>query len=470
MTSPNAVADRIHRGQGEGAFVRETPSKLTAQLLLRSADDLEFWRTLRAGPASAGIGRISYASPDDPDVALSDEELDTLAPTVDDETIIRLQVTKAPQDHWIGFYTLSGLIDSLDEDADARVLNSALCIRLAGLAAPIDTLLFPILPWTTPAALAVPTSPRRAHTRPGNARKLIRTNMTRRVPPLIGAWLYQDRPTGSCPVLREWLNAAAERAAATLCDELWDSEDGIEYVLRGPTTRRVPNGETRLQQDQIDSVITTARWVYESGPEAEVRHALVTSELCRSWPTNADWITGITAKASDALESARIAYRLHLSETSSESVRLLTELRRTLAEETTKITKYSRELITSLWRSFVLAAGVILTNLLTVQKDGAYAYISWIGPATAIVIGTTFLFETTTQRRAIDQMISGVRTWRTRLFGYVQDEDFEALADTPISKANKTYWMIWTLLLLFHVFLVYGLSAAGLGWWLPQFY
>lgn len=180
------------------------------------------------------------------------------------------------------------------------------------------------------------------------------------------------------------------------------------------------------------------------------------------WSEDWPWETGLAAKAEDAAEVARVAYSLHLSETSADALRSLAELRKTLADETTKIARFSRDITTSLWRSFVLTAGAIVTNVLAIQKEDA-PDLRWLGWPTAALILVAYAFETITQRQAIGQLKESLETWRARLYSYVGDDDFKKLAREPIAKADRMYWTVWWLVLLLNAALIVVLVLLATG-------
>jgi hypothetical protein len=186
-----------------------------------------------------------------------------------------------------------------------------------------------------------------------------------------------------------------------------------------------------------------AEWVYGSPREVEVRHTLFTNELAREWPETFSFFDQFASRADRALDSATTAYRAHIREGSKETLKTLSDLRKTLSDEVSKVSAQTRELIGILWKDFAIAATALLSRvaLLFADKkpaaDSAPMKAVLVGAAVFIVLNLTITLRT----NARFMHIAGLSrpAWKQKLFGFLSDEDLKALAETPIQESTAAY-------------------------------
>jgi hypothetical protein len=103
----------------------------------------------------------------------------------------------------------------------------------------------------------------------------------------------------------------------------------------------------------------SAKWVFENEREAEMRHTLLSAEIARCAFMDSAATVFFETHMTSALESARIAYQLAISETSRETLKSLTDLRKSITDETSKLSDLSRQLITAVTGAIALVVGLI---------------------------------------------------------------------------------------------------------------
>ncbi|AKC07226.1 hypothetical protein [Agrobacterium tumefaciens] len=108
-----------------------------------------------------------------------------------------------------------------------------------------------------------------------------------------------------------------------------------------------------------------AVWVYYDGPDTDNRHSIVASEIARSLPKDETWGKGLNLIASNALETSKIAYRLHLYDKSVEALKLMSDLRKGLAEDVKAVSAQTASLSAGLWRDAAVALGGLALKSLT---------------------------------------------------------------------------------------------------------
>jgi hypothetical protein len=209
-----------------------------------------------------------------------------------------------------------------------------------------------------------------------------------------------------------------------------------------------------------------ARWVYASGSDVETRHILFTDALAREWHDGVAWYAGFPTFAPRALASAKNAYRKHLSDTSSDTLKALDDLRKSLSDEISKVTQQTRDLTAALWRDFAIVftalagraalvvAGNPIADALAIKvlmyAAGGYALFS-----VASTLWANWRFEV---------IFSANRAaWRERLFAFLLPEELDRLAVTPLKRTRDVYRVTaWTVAVAYAVMILTVLATTTL--------
>jgi hypothetical protein len=374
-------------------------------------------------------------------------------------TDLRLTLEIIHPDNVVHVATPEGLrrvLAALDNNPSVSV------VRLLGLVEPILTLGVGIEPWIDGdgdaglRTMGPSPSPRRfARTIAGSTK----------APLEIGSWVLEGNGDRSDHAFKVWRSFSANAVRRSLVNEIYDADGAVRVVLAGTPTRRLELGEAEVDAASFATLQGAARWVYVEGPDAELRHALVTNELAREWRDGEPFAIGLGSRLPVALESAGLAYRAHVQQGSKDTIKSLSDLRKTLAEEMGKVTQQTRDLTSGLWRDVAVAIVAIAfrysmdaSKIMSVKP--AYALIFVL--VAAYIISSQMV--TVHSNRAFLKVASDARTlWRRKGYAYLSDDEFDELAGTPLSEARGIYdWVETT------ANWVAGVVAAGLivsaGW------
>jgi len=336
-------------------------------------------------------------------------------------------------------------------------------VRLLGLAEPIRTLGVHIEPWrdgdgdAAPKTVSPSPSPRRfARTIAGSTKAPIE----------IGSWVLEGDGGRTDHAFKVWRSFSINAVRRSLVNEIYDADGAVRVVLAGMPTRRLELGEAEVDAAPFATLQDAARWVYVEGPDAELRHTLVTNELAREWRDGEPFFAiGLRNRLPTALESAGLAYRAHVQQGSKDTIKSLSDLRKTLAEEMGKVTQQTRDLTSGLWRDVAVA---VVTVAFRYSMDAAK--IVTMKPAYALIFVLVAAYIVTSQlvtvhsNRAFLRVASDARTfWRQKGYAYLSDDEFDELAATPLSQTREIYDRVETT-----ANWVAGVVAAGLiasaGW------
>lgn len=101
-------------------------------------------------------------------------------------------------------------------------------------------------------------------------------------------------------------------------------------------TKKLIYGDPDILLSDYSVLQTVINWIFIEGNEIELKHTFFTSELAREWPEYVSFCEGLPKKLPMAFESAKLLYKAHIRASSRETIKSLSDLRKTLAEDTQK--------------------------------------------------------------------------------------------------------------------------------------
>lgn len=264
---------------------------------------------------------------------------------------------------------------------------------------------------------------------------------TRQVPDDIRPWLVQplNEDQWAIPAVQIWAREASLALVRCLPDEI-DSESGT-LKFRGPPRMTLPamlgNG-TSLELTAFNSLQVAAQWVFESEREAEMRHILLTTELARSSATSEDVQVFLRDHLADAWECAQIAYQMALADTSRDTLKSLGDLRKTVTDETAKLSDLSRQLAAAVAGALATGIGLVAARVATNAPAGlilAVMVVIAIYVLQVILSGSHFI--------RLQRTLRG--EWHQKLYRFIPRGEYAKLVTDPIGRAERSF--CWTAVL-----------------------
>lgn len=284
-----------------------------------------------------------------------------------------------------------------------------------------------------------PAQPR-ADEVPREARRLVReTAGQRTVPACMSRWLIADRDAvpADCATLAIWTRHAARKLMLALPDEVDAETQRLRF--KGP-----PRLDLDLPPADADLAAQLGRmgfldlqaaldWVFEVEREAEMRHILLAAEIARSGGTGTAADLFIKDNIADGLASAKLAYQMQLVGMSSDALKTLSELRKTVSDDTAKVAEGTRQIITAVAGALAIGAGLIAARLsgsvnpamVTIVMILAITYV-----AITILSGVSFSLLQRSVRNA----------WQPRLYRFLTPADYASLVGRPAKMAEIALW------------------------------
>ncbi|MDR7062476.1 MULTISPECIES: hypothetical protein [unclassified Sphingopyxis] len=426
MTISSALATALEASAK--AKVTERPGNVTVEGKL-TVKALTAWRGVAAAcrPASC---KLTCRDSIDEEKKLASADLSALAAEK-----VRITVEVAQPVGQALIATPAGFIRLLADPDSFERLHT---VRLLG-AKSFATLGPQILEWTDDEAPQVPVSPSAL---PSPRRFSRHLSGDLRAPSAIEPWILVGEADASDPFFVAWRHAAAATIARALASETYEVDAKLHVVLAGTPTRRIAFGELGVPDDETFVLLQrAARWVFAESQDVELRHTLLVNELAREWRNDEEFSVGLPKRLETALESAGLAYRAHVQQGSRDTIKSLSDLRKTLAEEIGKVTQQTRDLAASLWRDVAVA---IVTIAFRFSMDAskvpnAKATFAIIFALVATYIGVSQFVSVSSNRRFLKLSADSRMLWRRKGYAYLSDDEFSDLAEKPLGDAREIY-------------------------------
>ena len=431
MTLARAIRDGAEAlSRSEGGHCSETPQALYVNGTFTDETLIE-WRQIAFRLIGSEIGALIAIDSFGNSVDLQAARIEDLADP------IRLVVEKALIEGTVHLFLPSSIAVLLEsQDASSKARN----VYIAEDFAPFSSASCLFSVWDTAASPAEPGAVVNI-----DPRRFVRDfTGAASVPKSTGIYILKSVPKQDSSVFRIWSDAASRYLPLCLVNEIWE-EKGVQMVsLIGPRTRRIPLGVPASTDSELfKSLQNASEWVYADSREVEIKYTLFTNELAREWPEDSCFYEQFSYRAPKALESAKTAYRAHLRNESKETLKSLSDLRKALSEEVSKVSAQTRELVGTLWRDFAIAIAAVLSRVALIFADKKPSADSLpmktvlVGTAVFLLVDLTITLKTNARFMRIAAESRSV--WGRKLYGFLTDEDVRILAEDPIQESTATY-------------------------------
>lgn len=281
---------------------------------------------------------------------------------------------------------------------------------------------------------------------------------SREIVPDLAPWIGTTPPIQTSRFYKKWQAIAARRLFGGLVSSAWLDDGHVWLQASGPPMFRVRADDPSISNCWL-TLTEIANWVYLSGLDIEARHRLFTSELARADRSGQTLIETLKR----AWEAADVAYAAHIQSSSRETLKALGDLRKTVIEETQKVSQRAQDLTTGLWKDVAVTSAPFILKL--VPDAGKIATLLISGCfyfAAAAFISVSFGLQWRINRAFFDsQKVSRAR-WFQTLYTYISNRERTEIAEEPIEQALKNYRETRNVLLIVYFFLVVVLIGFGL--------
>lgn len=279
----------------------------------------------------------------------------------------------------------------------------------------------------------------------------------REVPNDLRPWILRAAPIRASSTFIMWEATAARRLLASLVSRAFEEDGNVILQASGPPvlTVRADSGSLADARSPLDQ---SASWVYLSGSDIEVRHLLFATELARANRTGQAFADTVDY----ALQSAKAAYEAHVQSASRETLKVLTDLRKTVVEDVQKVLQKTQDLTSTLWRDLAVSAAPLALKALGDAEKAAGTTISGaLCIGAAIFIAISFTLQWRTNEAYFVSQKSSRESWTKSLYSYISAEERANIADGPITSAIKNYRQTRNVLVVVYAVLFLVLCFAA---------
>ncbi|MGD1036001.1 MAG: hypothetical protein ABR878_02170 [Roseiarcus sp.] len=303
--------------------------------------------------------------------------------------------------------------------------------EVATLATPFATMAASFLPWGSSGIFSpapVTKSPR----------QLVKDqNIPPSAPNDIRVWMLRTPASEQLwgdPVFQTFADLSAEALMRALASEI-KNDGGL--VFSGPPRTQLdaprPGAAKELKLNGYNDLLAAVVWVYENGAEAEQRHGLFAAEFGRThYPPEAGTAAVFGGVVANVLEGAKLAYQLSLSDLTREAIKAQGDLRKAVADDTAKMADNTRQVVTAVAAALATCIGLVAAKVGTTTPHWLLAVVAFLaGVYVAVVVATGWIFMTVQQDMH--------RKWRSRLYRFIPNPDYEAMVLDPARRAEAMF-------------------------------
>jgi hypothetical protein len=266
-----------------------------------------------------------------------------------------------------------------------------------------------------------------------NPRNLVKESSNhRQVVSDIRPWILRSEFASlTCDSSAVWMQAAFPVCIRCLPDEL--EMEGQALKFKGPPKMTVdisPNGKFNVEH--FEPIQKAINWIYELDNQADIRHQYFKSEIVRSGlgsrPATPEFLDGIIG----ALDGARIAYALSISELGKDTIKALADLKKSVGEDTSKLTESTRQTIAAVAAALAVGFGLLAARV------SANAPISLI--MVIMLVACFYVVSIVLSGFGLIHLQRQVRQdWHTKIYRFLTDSDYHSLVVKPSKIAEKMF-------------------------------
>lgn len=272
-------------------------------------------------------------------------------------------------------------------------------------------------------------------------RALVRETAAQRlVPADIRLWIAADLAYNfSDDASRVWADSCVIASLNAISDEIESNTGTLKF--KGPprlslTFNQAPDGQfAELGLEAFRHLQEVVSWIYENEREAEVRHLLFSGEVARSGGGVDSAIARVKKDCSAAFDGAKIAYQMSISDLGKDTLKALSDLKKSVTEDTSKVADATRQTVAAV--ATALAVGLALLAA-RVASAAAPWLVFAVMVVVALYVGTIvysgYAYIMLQRQLRVD--------WQPRLYRFLSDEDFKRMVTVPSLSAEQTFFRI----------------------------
>lgn len=270
-------------------------------------------------------------------------------------------------------------------------------------------------------------------------RLLVKESATvRTVPEDVRHWLLAEGQTlqSDDTFHLVWAMEAFDALSRCLANEI--DATGNRLTFKGPPKLNLDFANESAEAadsprfSDFEVVQDAAAWVFDNTREAEIKHILLSAEIARSGRADGQMTEYFREYLAAALECAKIAYQMAVSEITKDALKSLGDLRKAVTEETSKATDATRQAVAAIATALTVGVGLIATRL-TLQIN---PFLISVVMAVALCYTAMNVFS---GWKFIDIQKRLRKEWQSKLYRYLSTVEYKKMVADPIDDAERMF-------------------------------
>jgi hypothetical protein len=276
----------------------------------------------------------------------------------------------------------------------------------------------------------------------------------RKVPEDVRIWLANAQQEHfNHPSTQVWVRAASAALIRCLPNEIDSETEDLKF--RGPPRLVLPKfdgANDALDLETYTTLVGAVAWVFENQREAEMRHVLLAAEIARSGAMAESTSTFLKQNLADAWDSAKIAYEMAIAETGRDTLKVLSDLRKAVTEETAKLSDMGRQLNGAVAAALAAGIGLMAARVATNAPPSLIAAVMVV-----VAIYVAAIIFSGVQFMRLQRQLR--EDWQHRLYRFLPTEEYKKMVVTPTQRAEQTFsgtaWLGGTAVVVLTVACIY---------------
>jgi len=264
------------------------------------------------------------------------------------------------------------------------------------------------------------------------------SSSVRTVPEDVLPWLLLDGQMldAANPFHALWMVHAFDALSRCIANEIDPS--GSTLLFKGPPKLKLafdPSLKIDASPITLERLLIlqeAAGWVYDNPREAETKHILLSAEIARSGRADGEVVSYFGEHLEAALESAKIAYQMAISDIAKDTLKSLGDLRKAVTDETSKATDATRQAVTAIATALTVGLGIVAARL-SVQIN------PYLITAAVLVAFTYTLISVFSGWKFIRIQHALREEWQPKLYRFLAAAEFDKMVRRPIARAERVF-------------------------------
>ncbi|MFS1286858.1 hypothetical protein ACLRDI_04005 [Pseudomonas piscis] len=262
----------------------------------------------------------------------------------------------------------------------------------------------------------------------------------RTVPEDVRHWLLAEGHVlnEADPLHLVWASKAVDALSRCFANEI--DAAGSKLSFKGPpklnlTLAEAVNSAAQITMNDFKVVQDAAIWVFDNAREAEVKHILLSAEIARSGRADGEVFLYFRENLTAALDCAKIAYQMAVSEITKDTLKSLGDLRKAVTEETSKATEATRQAIAAISTALTVGLGSIVARLTLQINQYLILFVM------AVAFGYTTL-NVMSGRKFINIQRQLRQDWQPKLYRFLSEAEYNKMVGNPIEQAERFFYRV----------------------------